>query len=293
MMRTLTVVALLLLAGLPLAAAGHPVTMWQVEGETNRVYLLGSVHLLRERDHPLPEAIDAAYADAESLIMELDMDDLDAAVVQTFTNRLGIIQDERTLRDLMGEARYAEAAAAAEALDIPIEMLSKAEPWYAAITVEQLVLMRIGFNPLYGVELYMTRLAQRDGKPIEGLETIEEQLGFLDSLSPDAQNDLLIQTLEEGGEISVLMDDMIRAWRTGDTEYLEDTILAEMARYPEVYDAIVVQRNRRWADAIAGLLDDDDDYLVIVGALHLIGEDGLPAMLEERGITTGQMHEPL
>lgn len=292
-MRILPAAAFLLVVALPAAAGAHPLTMWQVEGVKNRVYLLGSVHLLRERDHPLPEAIDAAYADAESLVMELDMDDLDAGLVQTFTNRMGLIQDERTLADLMGETRYAEAAAAAEALDIPIEMLSKAEPWYAAITVEQLVLMRIGFNPLYGVELHMTRLAQRDGKPIEGLETIEEQLGFLDSLSPEAQNDLLIQTLEEGGEISVLMDDMITAWRTGDIEYLEDTILAEMAQYPEVYDAIVVQRNRRWVDAIAGLLDDDDDYLVIVGALHLIGEDGLPAMLEERGITTGQMHEPL
>lgn len=291
-MRIFFLAAALLVSVLP-AAAAHPVTMWQVEGETNRVYLLGSVHLLRERDHPLPAAIDAAYADAEALVMELDMDDLDAALVQTLTNRLGVIQDERTLKDLMGEADYAEAVAAAEALDIPLDMLAKAEPWYAAITVEQLVLMRIGFNPLYGVELYMARQAQRDGKPIDGLETIEEQLGFLDGLSPEAQNDLLLQTLEEGGEISVLMDDMINAWRTGDIAYLEDAILAEMARYPEIYDAVVVQRNRRWVDAITELLDDEDDYLVIVGALHLIGDDGVPAMLEERGITTGQMHEPL
>jgi uncharacterized protein YbaP (TraB family) len=141
--------------------------------------------------------------------------------------------------------------------------------------------------------MHMTRQAQRDGKSIEGLETIDEQLGFLDGLSPEAQNDLLIQTLGEGAEISVLMDDMISAWRTGDIAYLEDAILSEMAQYPEIYDAIVVQRNRRWVDAITELLDDEDDYLVIVGALHLIGEHGVPAMLEERGITTGQMHEPL
>ncbi len=292
-MRILISLATLLLPALPATAPAHPVTMWEVEGDTNRVYLLGSVHLLREQDHPLPVVIDAAYADAEVLVMELDMDDLDAALVQALTNRLGVIQDERTLKDLMGNARYAEAAAAAEALDIPIEMLAKAEPWFAAITVEQLVLMRIGFNPLYGVELYMTQQAQRDGKPIEGLETIEEQLGFLDGLSPEAQNDLLIQTLEEGGEIAALMDEMIGAWRTGDTAYLEDSILSEMAQYPEIYDAIVVQRNRRWVETITDLLDDEDDYLVIVGALHLIGDDGVPAMLEEKGITTGQMHEPL
>lgn len=293
MMRALFLATVLLVSVLPASVAAHPLTMWQIEGETNRVYLLGSVHLLRKQDHPLPAAIDAAYEDAEVLVMELDMDDLDPSLVQTFTNRLGVIQDDRTLKDLMGDARYAEAAAAAEALDIPLDMLAKAEPWYAAITVEQLVLMRIGFNPLYGVELHMTRQAQRDGKPIEGLETVEEQLGFLDGLSPEAQNDLLIQTLEEGGEISLLMDDMIGAWRTGDIGYLEDTILSEMAQYPEIYDAIVVARNRRWVDTITEFLDDEDDYLVIVGALHLIGDDGVPAMLEERGIKTGQMHEPL
>lgn len=292
-MRALSLAAALLVSTLSAAAAAQPVTMWQVEGETNRVYLLGSVHLLRESDHPLPAIIDDAYADAEALVMELDMDDLDAGLVQTLTNRLGMIQGDRTLKDLMGEARYAEAAAAAEALDIPLDMMAKAEPWYAAVTVEQLVLMRIGFNPFYGVELYMTRQAERDGKPIEGLETIEDQLGFLDGLSPEAQNDLLIQTLEEGAGISLLMDDMIDAWRTGDVAYLEDAILAEMARYPEIYDAIVVERNRRWVDAITALLDDEDDYLVIVGALHLIGDDGVPAMLEERGIATGQMHDPL
>lgn len=285
----------MLCAWLPIAAiaAGHPVTMWLAEGQSNRIYILGSVHLLRRDDHPLPKALDDAYDDAEALIMEVDMDDLDAAMMQATTNRLGIIQDGRTLKDFMGEALFERAARAATALDIPFDMLMKTEPWFAAITIEQLALMRIGFNPLYGVEMHMTMKAMQDGKTIDGLETIDEQLAFLDGLSVDAQNNLLMQTLAEGSDIEMLMDDIVRAWRNGDVDFMEETMLEDMAQYPELYNTIVVDRNRRWVDAIEELLDDADDYLIIVGALHLVGEDGVPALLSERGIDIGQLHEPL
>lgn len=274
-------------------ADAQPVTMWLAEGNSNRIYILGSVHLLRRQDHPLPNVMESAYDDAEVLIMELDMDDLDAAAVQVSTNRLGVIHDDRTLRDFMGDELYEQALEAANQLDIPFEMLSKTEPWFAAITVEQLALARIGFNPLYGVEMHMTMKASQDGKPIEGLETIEEQLAFLDNLSLDAQNNLLMQTLVESKNIEALMDDMIRAWRIGDVEYMKDTILDDMAQYPELYKAIVVDRNRRWVDMIDRLLDDSDDYLIVVGALHLIGEDGVPALLAKRGVRIGQLNESL
>lgn len=287
-MRSLLCLCLLLQ---PLCAAAHPVTMWLVEGESNRVYILGSVHLLRREDHPLPAVIEAAYDDAEALIMELDMDDLDAALAQSAASRLGVIRDEQTLAGLMGERLYAEAAAAAALLDIPFDMLDKTEPWFAAITVEQLILMRIGFNPLYGVEIHMTMKATQDGKTIEGLETIEQQLGFLDDLSLPAQRALLMQTLEDGRDIAGLMDAMIAAWRTGDIDFLEESMLDEMAKHEELYDAIVVARNRRWVGTIEALLDEPDDYLVVVGALHLIGEDGVPALLSGRGIKTEQMNE--
>lgn len=265
--------------------------MWLAEGLTNRIYILGSVHLLRRDDHPLPVVMEAAYDDAEALIMELDMDDLDAVALQTIATRLGVIEDERTLRDLMGNALYERAAKAAEAIDIPFDMLSKTEPWYAAITIEQLALMRVGFNALYGIEMHMAMKATQDGKPIDGLETIEQQLAFLDGLSLDAQNDLLMQTLADSKDIESFMDEMILAWRHGDIEYMENSMLKEMEQYPELFKSIVVDRNRRWAGSIEDLLDDADDYLVVVGALHLIGKEGLPRLLAERGVRIGQLHE--
>ena len=100
-----------------------------------------------------------------------------------------------------------------------------------------------------------------------------------------------LQTLAEGANLSDIMDQLVTAWRTGDIAYMEETLLAEIADYPELYEAIVADRNRNWVNTIDKLLRDEEDYLVIVGALHLIGKDGMPQLLEARGYKVSQMHE--
>ena len=271
--------------------AGHPVSMWQLDGHANSVYLLGSVHLLRADDHPLPSVIDEAYEDAEKVIMELDMDDIDPVEAQSLLTELGLIHDDRSLSDLMGPEPYAEAAALASSADIPLAMLVKSEPWLAAITVEQLMLSRIGFNPLYGIEHHFMEKAEADGKEILGLETVEEQLKFLDSMSLESQRALLLQSLKESVDIRKIMDELVDAWRHGDIAFMQDNMLDEMKQYPELYRTIVVDRNRKWLGKVQELLDDDDDYLIVVGALHLIGEDGLPDLLAEQGLEVRQLHQ--
>jgi uncharacterized protein YbaP (TraB family) len=280
---------------LPVAAladsAGHPVTMWMAEGTSNRVYLLGSVHLLRAQDHPLPQVIDDVYNDAETLYMELDMDDIDPLLMQATINQLGMLDEGTSLQDVMGDDLYAEARAMAAELEIPLEMLERTEPWLAAITIEQLALARIGFNPSYGVEMHLLKKAASDGKKILGFESVEQQLAYLDGLSPEAQRALLMQTLTESATIREVMDDWFLAWRSGDIDYLEQTLLDDVSGYPELYDTIVANRNRLWVDTIDELLEQGEDYLVIVGALHLVGEDGLPQLLQQRGVRIMQMHE--
>ena len=284
----------LVLLGWPAAAdtEAHPVTLWRAQGLTNSVYLLGSIHLLREQDHPLPTVIDRAYDDADVLIMELDMDDIDSLATQQLFTQAGVLQDGRTLRDLMGEDLYRRAEIAAQKSDIPIEMLASSEPWLAAITVEMLALYRIGFNPMLGVEMTMVSRAARDGKPIDGLEEIEEQLAFLDGLSLDAQRNMLLQTLEESADMRESIDEMIRAWRHGDIALLESGMLDSFEGHEELSNVLVHERNRRWARQIDDLLDDANDYLVIVGALHLVGESGVPRLLAQQGVKIQQLSEP-
>ena len=288
-------VLLLMSLACPLAAneVSHPVTLWEVTGGTNSVYLLGSIHLLRSEDYPLPSVFDAAYDDAEVLIMEVDMDDLDPFAAQAAFTTYGMLSDGQTLETMMGNQLYAEALEAAAIIDIPLDMLQKAEPWYAAMTVEIMMLSRIGFDPALGIEMHMMAKAASDGKTIDGLETIEEQVRFLDGMSIEAQRDMLLSTLTESAELGETMDEMIDAWRHGDTAFLGTNMLDELAKHEELNKALVTDRNSRWVEQIDELLDDEIDYLVIVGALHLIGEGGVPRRLQRRGHDVQQLSEPL
>lgn len=282
---------LLLVLPAPAVVEAHPVSMWQLDGEENRIYLLGSIHLLRADDHPLPTVIFEAYDEAEALVMEMDMDDLDPLEAHSLLAELGALPEGTALSDAMGPELYARARAYAEKSNVPLSLLEGSKPWLAAITVEQMILTRIGFDPQYGIEANLAEKAIADGKEIVGLETMREQLEFLDNMSLDAQRALLLQALEESIEIKRIMDELVDAWRHGDVEFLEDIMLEAIEQYPELYRTIVVERNRRWLAHIEELLGEEEDYLVVVGALHLIGEDGLPALLEEQGHEVVQMRE--
>jgi len=273
-------------------STGHPISMWQINGASNRIYLLGSVHVLRQQDHPIPTAIEKAYEDADILIMEVDVDDLDPIEMAGMVNELGVIKDGGTLQEIMGPSLYDEAVDYASQLDIPFLMLAQTEPWLAAITIEQMMLLRIGFNPAYGIEFHLAAKAGEDNKEILGLESMREQLEFLDKLSLSAQRSLLIQTLRESLKIEENLDLLINAWRHGDIDFLEENLLVEMQRYPELYRTLVVDRNEAWVERIRNLIGEQDDYLIVVGTLHLIGDDGVPALLSKIGITTDQLREP-
>jgi len=281
---------LTLLASPASFADGNALPLWTISGDTNTVYLLGSIHLLREQDYPLAAEIDAAYEDAESIYMELDMDDLDPAESQALSLQMGMIADQRSLADLLGAKTYSQATELADAIDIPLAMLGKTEPWFAAMNIEMMLLTRIGFNPELGIESHFLKQSESDEKPIVGLESLEQQLGYLDGLSAHAQRELLMQTLSDGASIKEVMEPMVDAWRRGDVNYLEENLLAEMQQFPELNDVIVVKRNLAWAETIKTLLDDEDDYLIIVGTLHLIGDGGVPELLIDRGYDVTQVY---
>lgn len=270
-------------------AADEPAMLWVAHGEQNTVYLLGSIHLLRPEDHPLPSAIDLVYDEVDVIVMELDLDDLDFVDVMATFRELGVLDSETRLRDLLGDELHAQATAAAEATEIPLDLLQDSEPWLAAITVQELLTMRVGFDGSLGVEQYLGDKAGADGKPILGLESLAEQLSFLDGLPLAAQNQWLVHSLVDGLRIEMLVDQLVQAWRVGDTDFLERELIHEAKMSPALHDALLLQRNRNWIDKIVDYLDDDEDYLVVVGAAHLVGDDGLVDLLAERGVHASQL----
>jgi len=263
--------------------------LWTVDGARNTIYLLGSIHVLRPEDGPLPAAADAAYADAERLVMEIDMDDAlaePAALIEAM-QRTALLPDGQSLRDVLG-ADYAAVAERAREAGLDLALLDRFAPWFVATTLLQVELARRGFSPEHGIEQTLSRRAVADGKPILGLETAEQQFAVLGGLAMPQQKRFLMMTLEETAQLDGEIDKLLRAWRDGDTEALAEALSTEFDEFPELYGPLTENRNRAWITRLVDLLDDEDDYLVVVGALHLVGRNSVVDLLEQRGYEVEQ-----
>ena len=278
--------ALLLLAPLLAGAAEHH-SLWSVQGSHNTVYLLGSVHLLKA-DEPLPAVMDDAYQKSKALVMEIDMDDIDPLEAQSTTLSLGMLPDDTTLQDEIGPQAFSELSTYAQHLGMDPAMFAHFRPWLVAITLEQYQLMKLGLNPETGVEQRFTARAIADHKEIRGLETLSEQLGYFASLSQEQETKYLLYTIEDAERTEQEFDQLLTAWRTGDTDRLAHTLDDGFHDFPELFKRLTVDRNRRWLGTMETLLHDNQNYLVIVGAFHLVGRDGLIDLLEHRGYRVTQ-----
>lgn len=280
-----------LLAAVLAALAPHAGTardrsiLWTVKGTHNTVYLLGSIHVLRPGDGGLPAAAEAAYADAEQLVMEIDMDDpasADPVELLGAMERTALLPQGTSLRDVLGDD-YASVEGRARLAGVDLAVLDRFAPWLVAVTLMQVELARRGFAPELGIEHSLANRAGEDGKAIAGLETAEQQFAAMGGLPLGQQKRFLMMTLEESAQIDAQLDELLGAWRRGDAEALARLLSAEFEEFPELYRPLTVDRNRAWLDRIEGLLDDRDDYLVVVGALHLVGRHSVVDLLGQRG----------
>lgn len=280
----LTRLALLIVLGLTssLTRAAEHHTLWSVQGKTNTVYLLGSVHFLSPSEQ-LPPAMDAAYKEAEALLMEIDMDDLDPLQAQRVTLELGTLPPGQSLEQEIGPQAYAKFSAQARELGLDPALLNRFRPWLAALTLVQLHLVKMGLDPNAGVERRLSERAVRDGKEIRGLESLEQQLGMLAGMPQKLQREFLMYSMEDADRATQEIDSMIAAWRRGDAQGLAKLLAEGFERYPEIYRPLTVNRNQKWVPQLEELLDDKEDYLVVVGALHLVGKGSVIELLERKG----------
>ena len=163
--------ALCLLGSLS-ARAQSPV--WALHGAHNTVYLAESVHLLKPGASALPGAFTRAYDDSSQLVMEMDMAKLDASTVSEWMMEHGRYPEGQSMQQALGEQRYARVAAQATALGLPLEQLSVLRPWVVALTLSDLMYLKLGYDPESGVEEQLVARAQKDGRPTAGLETLRD-----------------------------------------------------------------------------------------------------------------------
>lgn len=278
----------------PLYAEQEPISgnkhfLWSVQSKSNTVYVLGSLHLLNKDSYPLGDAYEEAFKDSEIIVFEVDPGELDKPETIKMVLSKAALEKGKTLQDTVSPETYELAKDELKELGVDINMFANTKPWFLAVTATILKLSKMGFNPEYGVDQYFYNKAKDSGKEVRGLETAEFQIDLIASLGEKYQDDILLHTLKDLDVIELELGSLIDSWNRGDENEFQELILRSYGEYPLVYDKLIVNRNRSWLGEIESYLRGDKNYLVVVGAGHLVGQEGLIKLLSNKGYVVEQM----
>jgi len=259
--------------------------IYKIQSDTNTVYLLGSIHVLAEEYYPLTRAFSYAYYNSQKVIFEIDPEVLfSLSPNKTFDNYY-YFQNEKTLKKILHPTTFKLLKKRVAQMGLPFESINKLKPWAVNKIIGRSPFSTKDFRPDLGIEFYFFRLAKDAGKPTGGLETIEDQLDIDDKLPLKMQEKILRETLtvSDSKEAEKKFSHLVKNWHQGNFSELEDIIEEQKKKNLTYHQALLTNRNKRWIPQIENFLMEDKNVLVIVGAAHLVGDDGLVALLTEKG----------
>jgi uncharacterized protein YbaP (TraB family) len=263
--------------------------LWKATGPGGVVYLVGSVHVLGPDAYPLDPAFERVFESAGTLVEELDMAEMLEPASQMSMLTRGMLPPGQTLDAILAPATLAQVKATLSDMGIPIAPLMQFKPWMLAVTLQSMQWQKAGLDPDLGLDKHFFDLARARQMPVRGLETLDFQLSRFDGMSPDLQDRLLTETLKELETTKASFTEMANAWKTGDVNAMERLVLTDLRSEPEMYQRLLVERNKTWLPKIEALFSDAKPAFIVVGAAHLVGSDGLLQMLKARGYTVEQL----
>jgi uncharacterized protein YbaP (TraB family) len=286
-----TLSALLVLAGIfghatPAAARDF---LWKVTGKTGTVYLVGSVHMLTQDFYPLSKTLEDSFKESDLLVEETDLAELLAPQAQLLMLSRGMLPSGQSLDQVIAPETFAAVSRRAAALGFPIEPLKRFKPWSLALMLTQMEWQKAGFDGELGLDRHFYDRARLDDKRVQGLETAEFQIAQLDGIPMNLQERMLAEAVDDVDSEMANISTLAKAWKTGDAATVERIVLEDMKKEPAIYERLLVARNRNWLPQLEALFDRPGRTFVVVGAAHLIGPDGLIAMLRARGYQLEQM----
>jgi uncharacterized protein YbaP (TraB family) len=269
------------------AAARH--SLWKVEAGTNTVYLLGSFHLLKAEDYPLPPVIEAAYSNSAVVVFETDLEEMEKpATTLRMMNRCSLPAGH-TLKGELPSDLYENLIKHAAQAGVPLILLDPLRPAMAMMMIEVSALVKLGADPELGLDKHFFSRAQKDHKTIVPLETVDFQISLLTDFSKEEDELLVKSGLEEIDNTKRDFEATLTAWRTGDSAALAKFLNEAVQESPVIYKRLVSDRNQNWVPKIEELLRGNKNAIVIVGAGHLVGSDGVVELLKKKNLKVTQL----
>ena len=282
--RALIAFALILPFSLPTLAKAP---VWKVSKGDDYFYLGGTIHLLAEDDYPLPVAFDAAFAAADILYFETDMQAMSSPSAQAKMLPIFMFADERTLRGELSAEVYAELELFLAERQIPIANFAKFTPAGISLTLTAIELQRMGVmeanGESHGVDDHYTKRGIAAQKQIDALETLDEQIAFMMSMNDEDSDQIVKSTLRDLHNLESDWEKLLAAWRTGDLAALQKLGIEPMQEFPKLFQLLLVQRNTNWLKKMEPMITTPEIEFILVGALHMVGQDGLLNRLQLAG----------
>ncbi|MGH8107331.1 MAG: TraB/GumN family protein [Arenimonas sp.] len=277
----------------PSAVSPPKPLLWKVSDKDNSLYLLGSFHMLKPSDYPLAKSTDLAFDDAEQLYFELSPEEMNDPALGQKMAQAAMRTDGKTLQQSVSAETWAKFEAYATSAKLPTANFQVFEPWFVTLILSVTEMQKIGLDQKLGLDKHFMDRAAKAGKPAKGLETGESQIAIFDSMSAKLQEQFLLDALDESVDMKKKINELHDTWRQADDKTLFNKMASEMRqKYPELYQSINVERNKAWLPKLEAMLKDNDkdDVMVVVGSLHLVGDDGVIKMLKEHGYQVERMN---
>ena len=257
--------------------------LWEVASPTAKVYLLGSVHVAKKDLYPLAPAIENAYESSDTLVLEVYLTKAVEAEVAVKSASMGIYPDGDSVEKHLSPEAWARYSEFLQSQGKPILAFSRMKPWLASIALMVEALGNSGFAPDHGIDRYFQDRAEEDHKPIESLETVDDQLNTLANVDDRTGELMLLEFLDGKDDIGEQMDAAFGAWKRGDANAMESIMLESMMtpEYRPVFDKLFVERNLRMKAKVSEFLAGSGAYFVVVGSGHLVGEQGIVSLLRQ------------
>jgi uncharacterized protein YbaP (TraB family) len=258
-------------------------SVWVVRFSNATVYLAGSFHMLRASDYPLPAEFFRAYNDSRKIIFEVPPGETESPEYMERFLSLAIYNDGTTLKEHITTAAYAKAESFCKERNYPLEQYQFFKPTFLVMTLTVSEMNKIGADPQKGIDNFFKDKVVQDGKATGSLETVDQQISLLTSMDASLGSDQIIESIEELKQIEVMLGELLAVWRKGDEAKMEELYIKDLKRYPKLYQTLIVDRNNKWVRNIEVYLNGSGNTMVVVGAAHLVGADGLVNLLRKRG----------
>jgi len=258
-------------------------SLWRVSKGDSELFIGGTIHVLSNGDYPLPIEFEQAYKQAKTIVFETDLIELaQPEIQQQFLQRL-MYAEGKTLKDDVSEKTYKALVDYVVSTGLTIDALNQFKPPMVMITLLMAELQRLGMANT-GVDNYFNHKAVEDGKTLDELESVQVQLDVIANMGKGHEDEMILSAIAETRELASIMEEMKAAWRKGDIKQLEKIGLSPMnADFPDLYRLLLVERNNSWIPKIEAFLATPATEFVLVGALHLVGYEGLISKLRRLG----------